>query len=86
MDYHYLESTLCPLRKVTSQIEELLKEYKEEICIQIVLTSFSKELEPSAMLLTSMYLLNKESDYLRFLPTGIQKSVIKEKVAIRDTS
>jgi hypothetical protein len=31
------------------------------------LTSFSKELEPSAMLLTSMYLLNNESDYLRFL-------------------
>ena len=50
-----------------AQIEKLLKEYKEEICIQIILTSFSKELEPSAMLLTSMYLLNNESDYLRFL-------------------
>ena len=57
----------APCARLHPQIEELLKEYKEEICIQIVLTSFSKELEPSAMLLTSMYLLNKESDYLRFL-------------------
>lgn len=56
-----------PCAKLHLQIEKLLKEYKEEICIQIILTSFSKELEPSAMLLTSMYLLNNESDYLRFL-------------------
>lgn len=57
----------APCVKLHLQIEKLLKEYKEEICIQIILTSFSKELEPSAMLLTSMYLLNNESDYLRFL-------------------
>ena len=57
----------APCAKLHLQIEKLLKEYKEEICIQIILTSFSKELEPSAMLLTSMYLLNNESDYLRFL-------------------
>ncbi len=56
-----------PCAKLHSQIEKLLKEYKEKICIQIILTSFSKDLEPSAMLLTSMYLQNSESDYLRFL-------------------
>lgn len=69
----------APCARLHPQIEELLKEYKEEICIQIVLTSFSKELEPSAMLLTSMYLLNKESDYLRFLSDWYTKERHKRK-------
>ena len=68
----------APCAKLHPKIEQLLEEYKEEVCIQIILTSFNQELEPSAMLLTSMYLLNNESDYLRFLSGWYAKGCHKK--------
>lgn len=57
----------APCARLHPQIEALLRQKEGQCGLQLIFTSFSEELEPSAMLLIAMYQHSDETDYMRFL-------------------
>lgn len=57
-----------PCARLHPHIESLYKAVHNDMCIQFILTSFNKDLEPSSMLLIQQYQrLKNDNDYLTFL-------------------
>lgn len=57
----------APCARLHPQVDALLRQEASTCCVQLILTSFGEELEPSAMLLISMYRRQDAPTFLRFM-------------------
>ena len=64
----------APCARLHSYVEKLYQQSSGKLCLQFILTSFSKDLEPSAMLLIQQYQrLNDDKKFLDFLAEWFEK-------------